>query len=323
MLRAPLRRAAIKGDKVVMTAKRETTGAAAKLVMTADRQEISADGEDVAMFAVEVQDAQGRVVPITDNEVTFRVSGAGKLIGVGQRRSHRSGTRQGHIAKGFLRSCMALVQSTKTAGNITVEATSPGLAPASVTIAAKAATLRPQVAVWEREVPTGSGITGLWRPVPDRRRDLWLLAFLAGGGHHGLHSAAGWQQAHGNRGGRRRRLLWRQRRATPDHEGKVDGANISFKAGNSTYSGKLKGDQIELERKMTSISAAGCFSRTRGRPGNRAATGRIGPVDQPFLAASSEYPGCSAPGAAVGRLNHLRSRIVILQMLEVGDVDLG
>jgi hypothetical protein len=35
--------------------------------------EISADGEDVAMFAVEVQDAQGRVVPITDNVVTFKV----------------------------------------------------------------------------------------------------------------------------------------------------------------------------------------------------------------------------------------------------------
>ena len=41
-------------------------------------QEISADGEDVAMFAVEVHDAQGRVVPITDNEVTFtRLRGRG------------------------------------------------------------------------------------------------------------------------------------------------------------------------------------------------------------------------------------------------------
>ena len=35
------------------------------------------------MFAVEVQDAQGRVVPITDNVVTFKVTGTGKLIGVG------------------------------------------------------------------------------------------------------------------------------------------------------------------------------------------------------------------------------------------------
>ena len=72
-----------KGDKVVMTAKRETTGAPAKLVMTADRKEVSADGEDVAMFAVEVRDADDRVVPITENEVTFKISGDGKLIGVG------------------------------------------------------------------------------------------------------------------------------------------------------------------------------------------------------------------------------------------------
>ena len=49
-----------KDGKQVMTAKRETVGAPAKLVLTADRKEISADGEDVAMFAVEVQDAQGR-----------------------------------------------------------------------------------------------------------------------------------------------------------------------------------------------------------------------------------------------------------------------
>ncbi len=47
-----------------------------------------------------------------------------------------------------------------------MEATSPGLAPASVTIEGKAVALRPQVAVWEREVPAGSGITGLWRPIP-------------------------------------------------------------------------------------------------------------------------------------------------------------
>ena len=60
-----------KGNKVVMTEKRETTGAAAKLVMRANRENVDANGEDVAMFAVEVQDAQGRMVPITDNVVTF------------------------------------------------------------------------------------------------------------------------------------------------------------------------------------------------------------------------------------------------------------
>ena len=86
-----------------MTAKRETTGPAAKLVMHADRNEVSADGEDVAMFAVEVQDAQGRVVPITDNEVTFTCHRRGQADRRRQRRSHRSRTRQRHVAQGFLR----------------------------------------------------------------------------------------------------------------------------------------------------------------------------------------------------------------------------
>ena len=92
-----------KGDKVVMTEKRETTGAPAKLVIRADRQEVSADGEDVAMFAVEVKDAQDRVVPITENEVTFKISGEGKLDRHRQRRSHRSRSRQRHRAQSVLR----------------------------------------------------------------------------------------------------------------------------------------------------------------------------------------------------------------------------
>ena len=50
-----------KNGKLALTARRDTTGAPAKLVVTPDRRQIAADGEDVAMFAVEVQDAQGRL----------------------------------------------------------------------------------------------------------------------------------------------------------------------------------------------------------------------------------------------------------------------
>ena len=36
----------------------------------------------------------------------------------------------------------------------------------------------------------------------------------------------------------------------PITEGKVEGPNVSFKAGNSTFTGTVKGDQIELERRI-------------------------------------------------------------------------
>jgi beta-galactosidase len=34
----------------------------------------------------------------------------------------------------------------------------------------------------------------------------------------------------------------------PISDGKVDGAQVSFKAGNNTYTGTLKGEQIELQQ---------------------------------------------------------------------------
>ncbi len=219
MRRARLRRGASKGGKVVMTEKRETTGAAAKLVMTADRREVSADGEDVAMFAVAVHDAQGRVVPITDNEVTFRISGAGKLIGVGNGDPTDQESDKGTSRKAFSGLCMAVVQATKTAGEITVEATSPGLAPATVTIAAKATALRPQVAVWEREVPAGSGVTGLWRPMPPAGNDTSRLAQMMRGEAMVFTLRQDGSSLTGTVEGAGRELLRRQRCAGSDHGG--------------------------------------------------------------------------------------------------------
>ena len=118
------------------------------------------------MFAVEVQDAQGRTMPIADNEVQFRVSGQGKGIGVGNGDPTCHESDKGSSRKAFNGFCTAIVQSTKAAGTITVEASSPGLAPGSVTISSRAVKLRPQAPVWEREVPEGPGITGLWRSEP-------------------------------------------------------------------------------------------------------------------------------------------------------------
>jgi beta-galactosidase len=236
-----------KDGKQVMTARRETAGPAAKLALTVDRKEISADGEDVAMFAVEVQDAQGRTVPTADNQVSFRVAGRGKAIGVGNGDPTNHESDKASSRKAFNGLCMALVQSAKAAGNITVEASAPGLTPASLTISAKAVKLRPQVAVWEREVPVGSGVTGLWRPAP--------VAAAAGRGGGGFGGGAQFFTFHQNGGALTGSVEGGGggRGGGGDapvaiEDGKVDGANISFRAGNVTYSGTLKADQIELQR---------------------------------------------------------------------------
>jgi beta-galactosidase len=218
-----------------MTARRETTGAPAALAIYADRAEIAADGEDVAMFAVEVRDARGRIVPITDNLVTFKVIGAGKLIGVGNGDPTDQESDKGSSRKAFSGMCMGLVQSTKLADSITVEATSPGLTPAQVTIWAGAVTLRPQVATWERVAPRGSGITGLWRPAQDGGTQIFVL-HQDGSTLTGVLEAVGMGWAGGYDA------------PTPITDGQIDGTNVSFKAGNSVFSGRISGDRIELTR---------------------------------------------------------------------------
>jgi beta-galactosidase len=69
--------------KVTLESKVETTGAPAAVRLTSDRSTLSADGLDVVVVNVAVMDAQGRVVPVADNDIRFTIEGGGKIIGVG------------------------------------------------------------------------------------------------------------------------------------------------------------------------------------------------------------------------------------------------
>src|ERR1019366_8269076 len=69
--------------KLVAETKVETTGEPAAVQLMPGRPTINADGEDVSVFTVSVTDAQGRVVPVASNSVSFKLDGPGKIIGVG------------------------------------------------------------------------------------------------------------------------------------------------------------------------------------------------------------------------------------------------
>ncbi len=134
-----------KGQQV-LAAKRETAGDAAAVELRPDRAKISADGEDVSMVEVRIVDSVGRVAPLADNEIVFHVSGSGKLIGVGNGNPSSHESDKGPVRRAFNGLCLAIVQSTKTAGEIRVKAESPGLKPVELVIEAAPAQLRPAVA---------------------------------------------------------------------------------------------------------------------------------------------------------------------------------
>jgi len=90
--------------------------------LTADSTEINADGEDVAILRAEAFDAQGRPVPTADNMVAFTVSGPGKIIGVGNGDPNCQESDKAPRRSLFNGLAQMIVQSTKTPGEIQVEA---------------------------------------------------------------------------------------------------------------------------------------------------------------------------------------------------------
>ncbi len=126
-----------RNGKVELTKEVSTAGEAAKLVLVPDRKIIQGDGTDLSFVTVKVVDKNGVVVPRADNLVNFTLSGPGFVAGVdnGSEISHESFKASHRNA--FHGLAMAIVQSKGNSGVITLKATAEGLAPASVTIAAR------------------------------------------------------------------------------------------------------------------------------------------------------------------------------------------
>jgi beta-galactosidase len=69
--------------KKITTDNVKTTGEPAAIALSADKPAIKADKEDIAMVTIQVNDKNKLRVPIADNDITFSISGPGKIIGVG------------------------------------------------------------------------------------------------------------------------------------------------------------------------------------------------------------------------------------------------
>jgi beta-galactosidase len=135
-----------RGGQQVLVARQETAGGAAKILLRPDRQEILADGEDVSLVEVQVLDKEDRIVPVADNEIMFTLSGTGKVIGVGNGDPSSHEPDKTHKRRAFNGLCMVIIQSAKEPGEIRLEASSPGLEPATLAIASVKVTPRPAVA---------------------------------------------------------------------------------------------------------------------------------------------------------------------------------
>jgi beta-galactosidase len=136
----------------VLTEKRETTGKVETIALIADRAEIDANGEDIAIVRVEGRDKEGRLVPVADNGISFKVTGEGSLIGLGNGdpncQESDKATDNHSLRSLFNGLAQVIVQATKTPGAIVLEAYSepwpgPKLPSTTLTITTNKVDLRP------------------------------------------------------------------------------------------------------------------------------------------------------------------------------------
>ncbi len=133
-----LKAVGMRSGEIAATYEVFTTGEPAAIGLSADRESIAADGRDVAHLIVQILDDNAKVVPIADDEVTFKMEGEGTLLGVdnGNPASHED--FKSNRRKAFNGLCLAIVQSNGKPGRIRVTASSPSLKSASIVIATRA-----------------------------------------------------------------------------------------------------------------------------------------------------------------------------------------
>ena len=144
-----------KDGKVVLTEKRETTGPAVAIRLTADRHGDRRRRRGYCNLKVEVLDKEGRAVPTAGNLIGFKVSGAGALIGVGNGDPNCQESDKEPKRSLFNGLAQVIVQADFEPGEIHIEAVKEGwdgpeLTPAKLTITTKKAERRPAVK-WERD----------------------------------------------------------------------------------------------------------------------------------------------------------------------------
>ncbi len=122
---------------IVLTKEIKTAGIPAKIILTADRRFIKADGNDLSFITAKIVDANGVMVPDADNLIQFSVTGYATIAGTdnGNQTSMESFKATKH--KAFNGLCLAVIQAGEKAGKVTITATAKDLQTASVNIVEK------------------------------------------------------------------------------------------------------------------------------------------------------------------------------------------
>jgi beta-galactosidase len=114
----------------------KTTGAAAKLALSADRSLVRADGHDLSFVTVKITDRSNLTVPRSRNRIRFTLRGPGEIVAVDNGDPTSLESFQSKERNAYNGLALVIIRSKPgEAGQITLRAESDGLAPAEIKLA--------------------------------------------------------------------------------------------------------------------------------------------------------------------------------------------
>ncbi|HEY0679120.1 MAG TPA: beta-galactosidase GalB [Chitinophagaceae bacterium] len=123
-----------KNGKPVLTKEIKTAGKPARIVLSPDRTNIHANGEDISFITVTITDSSGTLVPNADNLVQFNIKGEGYIAGVDNGLQTSMEPFKATQRRAFNGKCLVIAGSKNKKGKIFLEARSNGLAYAIVPV---------------------------------------------------------------------------------------------------------------------------------------------------------------------------------------------
>jgi len=133
-----LKAVAFKNGKEWATNTVKTTGAAAKLLLSADRSVIKRDGKDLSFITVTVADSEGLAVPRSKNHIKFAIEGPGEIVATDNGDATSFESFQAPERNAYNSVALVIVRAKPgKSGAIKLKAVADGLAPAELKLKSK------------------------------------------------------------------------------------------------------------------------------------------------------------------------------------------
>jgi beta-galactosidase len=123
--------------KAIKTTIIHTADKPVKIDLSADRQVLTADNQDLCYITVSLVDSKGYINPKAEDPIDFSVTGDAKIVGVGNANPISTESYQTPRCKAWKGKCQVIIKAGKTPGEVILKAKKPGFAASQISISIK------------------------------------------------------------------------------------------------------------------------------------------------------------------------------------------